>query len=209
MINKLTPDLIKKAVAELTTRDADLARIVSAYGIPPFHQRDQGFPTLVYIILEQQVSLSSARATYNKLIDLGPDLTPELFLKQDDLALRAIGFSRQKTRYTQHLAQSIVDGELDLDALPGLDDDDTRTALTRIKGIGDWTATIYQMTALRHPDVWPHGDRAIAVAVQQVKGLTTPPGQESLKDIGDGYRPWRSVAARLFWHHYLGGEIPA
>lgn len=208
MINKLTPALLKKAVAELTTRDADLARIVSAYGIPPFHQRDQGFPTLVYIILEQQVSLSSARATFNKLIELVPDLTPELFLKRDDSALRAIGLSRQKTRYTQHLAQAIAHGELDLATLPDQSDDAARAALKRIKGIGDWTATIYQMTALRHPDVWPHSDRAIAVAVQQVKGLPKVPDQESLIDIGDGYRPWRSVAARLFWHHYLDGESP-
>ena len=92
---------------------------------------------------------------------------------------------------------------------PDLEDDAARMALTRIKGIGDWTATIYQMVALRHPDVWPHGDRALAVAVQQVKGLEATPDQETLIIIGNEYRPWRSVAAHLFWYHYLDGKSPA
>ena len=207
-MKKLTPSLLKKAIANLTTRDADLAQIVSVYGAPPFRQRDQGFPTLVLIILEQQVSLASARSTFRKLSDLVQDLTPEVFLKQSDHALRTIGFSRQKTTYTRHLAQSILDGELNLAALQNLEDDSVRAALTRIKGIGDWTATIYQMMALRHPDVWPHGDRALAVAVQRVKGLEATPDQETLIAIGDAYRPWRSVAARLFWYHYLDGNSP-
>ena len=161
------------------------------------------FPTLVYIILEQQVSLASARAAFNRLAQAISPITPQAFLELDDATLKTIGFSRQKTGYGRILARAVLEGELDLAALEHMQEDQVRAELTRIKGIGRWTADIYLMEALLHPDIWPSGDLALAIAVQRVKKLSALPGKMELESIGESYRPWRAIAARMFWHHYL------
>jgi DNA-3-methyladenine glycosylase II len=190
----------------LADRDPDLARVLEALGPPPLWARAPGFATLVYIILEQQVSLASARAAFLRLEEvLKGAITPENFLMLDDAALRAIGFSRQKTAYGRILAQELLEGSLDLTALPVLEDDAVRAELMKIKGIGRWTADIYLMEAILRPDIWPTGDLALAIAVKRVKNLAAVPRPAQLEELGQLYRPWRSVAARLFWHHYLSG----
>lgn len=191
------------AAHELAARDADLAAIVARFGPPPMWARPPGFSTLVYIILEQQVSLASARAAYDRLLALAGPLTPERFLSLDDEALRSAGFSRQKTTYGRHLAQAVLSGQLDLEALAGLEDEEVKVKLTAVKGIGHWTADVYLLMALLRPDVWPAGDLALAAAVQRVKKLDGRPGGEALIEMGEAWRPWRAVAARLFWVHYL------
>jgi DNA-3-methyladenine glycosylase II len=203
----LTLETLHEAAAILAARDADLARVVDAFGHPPMWAREPGFGTLVYIILEQQVSLASARAAYLRLSAAISPLSPQNFLTLDDSALKAIGFSRQKTTYGRILARAILDGELDLERLKGLEDDQVRAELTRIKGIGRWTADIYLMEALLRPDVWPAGDLALAIAVRRVKNLEMVPGPAALAELGEVYRPWRAVAARLFWHHYLSVPV--
>jgi len=165
--------------------------------------REPGFATLIYIILEQQVSLASARAAFGRLSEAISPVAPSAFLALDDAQLKAIGFSRQKTTYGRILAQAVLDGRLDLPALSAMDDDAVRSKLTRIKGIGPWTADIYLMEALLRPDIWPAGDLALAIAVQRVKRLEAPPSPAELEILGEVYRPHRAVAARLFWHHYL------
>ena len=205
----LTDETMISAARELERRHGEIAGIVATYGIPPLWQRAQGFETLVYIILEQQVSLASARAIYRRLKDRITSFTPEIYLAFSDETLREIGLSRQKIRYTKNLAQALATDQLVLEELPGLENEAVRHRLTAISGIGDWTATIYLMMALRHPDVWPQGDRALAVAVQKVNGLDTTPDQNLLTAIGEEYRPWRSVAARLYWFQYLDGGSPA
>ncbi|MBT5876850.1 MAG: DNA-3-methyladenine glycosylase 2 family protein [Candidatus Latescibacteria bacterium] len=205
----LTDETMISAARELERRHGEIAGIVATYGIPPLWQRAQGFETLVYIILEQQVSLASARAIYRRLKDRITSFTPETYLAFSDETLREIGLSRQKIRYTKNLAQALATDQLVLEELPGLENEAVRHRLTAISGIGDWTATIYLMMALRHPDVWPQGDRALAVAVQKVNGLDTTPDQNLLTAIGEEYRPWRSVAARLYWFQYLDGGSPA
>jgi len=157
----------------------------------------------VHIILEQQVSLASARAAFDRLVAATDPLTPEAFLRFSDAELLAIGFSRQKARYGRALATGILEGAIDLDALAALDDDDVRLALEAIPGIGRWTSTIYLLMVLGRPDVWPIGDIALATAIGQVKGLAVRPDPDALTLIGEAWRPWRSVAARLFWHDYL------
>ena len=210
MLQQLTQETLLEGIHALSERDFDLAGIVNRLGLPPLWAREPGFSTLVYIILEQQVSLASARAAFNRLCDGVSPLTPGSFLMQDDATLRRFGFSRQKTTYSRHLAQAILDRTLDIDALSCMEDEIVRHELKKIKGIGDWTANIYLLMALLRPDVWPHGDRALAVAVQRVKKLDHTPDQNDLINIGAVYRPWRSVAARLFWLYYLNGkdEIP-
>jgi DNA-3-methyladenine glycosylase II len=157
----------------------------------------------VHIILEQQVSLASARAAFDRLVAATDPLTPGAFLRLTDADLLAIGFSRQKTRYGRALASAVLDGSLDLDALIDLDDDAARSALEAIPGIGHWTSTIYLLMVLGRPDVWPSGDMALAIAVAQATGLPERPKAETLTMLGEAWRPWRSVAARLFWHDYL------
>lgn len=165
--------------------------------------REPGFPTLLYIILEQQVSLASARAAFDRLRAAVAPLTPQGFLELDDAALKVIGFSRQKAGYGRHLARAILEGRLDLAALSAREDALVRSELTRIKGIGPWTADIYLLMALRRPDVWPVDDLALAAAVQRVKGLDRRPTPEELEEVGSAWQPWRAVAARLLWHYYL------
>lgn len=193
------------AVHALCAQDADLAAVHDRLGPPPLWSRPPGFGTLVFIILEQQVSLASARAAYERLLAVVSPLTPSAFLALDDDTLRACGFSRQKSAYCRNLAQQLIAGALDLDALAALPDDDVRTRLCALKGIGPWSAEIYLLMALCRPDAWPAGDLALAVAVQAVKQLPARPTGPELTQIGELWRPWRAVAARILWHHYLSG----
>lgn len=199
----LTEELLRHTARLLAERDPHLAAVFERLGSPPLWNREPGFGTLVYIILEQQVSLASARAAYGRLLAALSPLNPTGFLTLSDEALRAIGFSRQKTLYSRGLAHAILEGDLDLDALPGMEEADMRAALTRLKGIGNWTADIYLMEALLLPDIWPTTDLALKAAIRSVKGLPLMPSAQQLEEIGQLYRPWRSVAARMFWHHYL------
>ena len=172
-------------------------------GPPPLWPREEGFHSLIRIILEQQVSLSSAKAAYDRLSAAASPLTPDRFLHLNDLELKTIGFSRQKTAYGRNLAHSILQGELDLKALRTMDDESVRSELMKIKGIGHWTADIYLLMVLRRPDVLPRGDVALAVAMQRIKGMLNRPGLEEMDEISADWMPWRAVAARLLWHYYL------
>jgi DNA-3-methyladenine glycosylase II len=193
----------QSSVRELAVRDSDLARVIEMYGAPPLWVREPGFPSLVYIILEQQVSLASARAAFQRLRAAASPLSPARFLKLSDAQLKQIGFSRQKALYTRLLAESLVKRHLDLNDLHDLTDDAARKFLIALKGIGGWTADIYLLSALRRPDIWPVGDLALAVAVQEVKRLRSRPSPERLEKLSQLWRPYRAVAARLFWHAYL------
>lgn len=204
---RLTEALLRESAAILALRDPDLHRVHSRLGPPPLWAREPGFATLLYIILEQQVSLASARAAFRRLSEAISPIRPEAFLELTDDTLKAIGFSRQKMGYGRLLAHAVLSGELDLEGLTHLDDNAVRAELTKIKGIGRWTADIYLMEALLRPDVWPAGDLALAVAVQRVKRLDSVPPPSVLAQLGERYRPWRAVAARLFWHFYLSKPV--
>ena len=199
----LTEASLVVAVDALAARDPLLGPIVARFGHPPLWDREPGFPTLVHVILEQQVSLASARAAFDRLGVAADPLTPGAFLRLDDAELLAIGFSRQKARYARALAAALVDGALDLDALAGLDDAAVDAALTAMPGIGPWTATIYRLMVLCRPDAWPVHDIALAQAIAEVRGLDRRPTVDEMLMLADGWRPWRAVAARILWHHYL------
>jgi DNA-3-methyladenine glycosylase II len=201
----LTEQAFNRALADLGLRDPDIEAVILAHGPPPMWAREPGFATLVHIILEQQVSLASARAAFDRLRAAVEALSPAAFLRLDAETLRRIGFSRQKTRYCRNVAVAIADGSLDLDGLASLPDDQARTALVAITGIGRWTADIYLLMALRRPDVWPAGDLALAIAAQRVKRLDSRPSTPELEALGEPWKPWRAVAARVLWHHYLSG----
>lgn len=187
----------------LADRDRDLSLIIQTLGNPPKWQRKPGFATLIQLILEQQVSLAAAKAVFTRLTQTVSPLTPENFLTLDDEQLRAIGFSRQKTRYGRALAIAITNGKLDLEQIAQLDNQTIRTELTQIKGIGNWTVDNYLLMALQRQDVFPQGDLALAIAVQKIKKLSTRPTPKELATIALSWQPWRAIAARILWHYYL------
>lgn len=205
---RLTEESYAAALRELASRDEHLAEVLERHGAPPMWSREPGFATLLYIILEQQVSLASARATYDRLLKAVKPLTPRRFLKLNDAELKKIGFSRQKTLYSRLLAEELVARRLDLASLAEMEDAAVRTRLTALKGIGPWSAEIYLLMALSRADAWPIHDLALAAAVQQVKKLKRRPSPERLEKMSQAWRPYRAVAARVFWHHYLSARRP-
>ncbi|MDZ7961843.1 MAG: DNA-3-methyladenine glycosylase [Aulosira sp. DedQUE10] len=202
-LESLTQETFSYALIVLANLDSDFARILEKFGPPPIWERETGFPTLLRIILEQQVSLAAARAVYARLCGVVQPLTPENFQALDDVQLRGIGFSRQKMLYCRELANAIRNGQLDLSKLEAMDETIIRSELKRIKGIGDWTVDIYLLMALQRPDVFPKGDLGVAIALQKLKGLTTRPTPVQIEAIAQHWRPWRAVATRILWHYYL------
>ena len=153
--------------------------------------------------LEQQVSLLSARATFTRLTSTAGKLTPEHALELTDTQYRAAGVSRQKTRYIRDLSECILNKTVRIGRLPHLDDENVREHLTKVKGIGLWTADVYLLISLQRSDIWPVGDIALQAATHDIKGLEARPNPVELSQIGEQWRPWRSVAARILWHYYL------
>ena len=199
----LTEKTYYRGISALTSLDTDLAVAVSKWGRPPFWTHTPGFMGIVLAILSQQVSLESAQATFTKLEHAIGSINPKEILSLDDGKLRAIGFSRQKASYVRGLAYEIMIGELDLEYFESMDNDQARKGLIAVRGIGPWTADTYLLFALRRSDAWPSGDLALAKAIQELKGLATIPSTEEVDRIADHWRPWRAVAARILWHHYL------
>ena len=166
----LTQKSLALAARELAARDEMLAGIHQTYGDPPLWRRATGFTTLVHIILEQQVSLKSAKAMLVRLEAAIEPFTPVRFVELGDSYLRGLGVTRQKSSYLLDLASAIVSGELCFTKLARMSDHEARTALTRIKGIGSWSADVYLLMAMRRADIWPAGDLALAVAMKELKG---------------------------------------
>jgi len=167
---------------------------------------------MTHIILEQQVSLASAAAAFERLEQrLAGRVEPVAFLGLGDDELRRIGFSRQKASYVRDLASGIASGAIDLTAFEDMQDEAAKGALLELRGVGPWTACIYLMFTLDRPDVWPPGDRALQVSMAKVLSLQDVPTAEVADSIAEKWRPWRSAAARLLWHDYLGGPdvVPA
>ena len=203
VIRPLTRRTLLSAVEGLTNADPALAASVERFGPPPLWAREPTYATLVHLILEQQVSLASARAAFDRLeVVLASGVEPRAFLELSDAELRAIGFSRQKAGYARDLAAALADG-FDLQGLADLPDEDVRSSLMRLRGIGRWTADIYLIMCLRRPDVWPHGDQALATAALELLELPTRPTFDALELLARSWRPHRATAARILWHHYL------
>src|SRR6267143_1646076 len=200
---QLTADSLAHGVAELSRRDPHLAAVVARHGAPPLWDRPPGFGTLVQIILEQQISLSAGRAAYGRLERLAGAVTPERVAALTEADLRGAGLTRQKSSYIRGIAQVIVAGEFDPGALAALDDDQARAALIELRGVGAWTADIYLLMALGRADIWPSGDLALVAAIREVKRMRSLPSADRIGRITPAWSPWRAVAARVLWHHYL------
>jgi DNA-3-methyladenine glycosylase II len=204
MIIKLNETNLLEATHFLSERDPALAFVFEQHGYPPLWSREPGFATLVHIVLEQQVSLASANAAFSRLRQmLEENITPARFLECSDERLRAIGFSRQKTHYTQLIAKAILEGDFQPENLDQLSDEAVKHEMKKLKGIGDWTADIYLSECLMRPDILPKGDIAMQEAFRALKGLEKRPAHPEFEAATEHWRPWRSVGTRLLWHYYL------
>ena len=199
----ITDETLRLGVDVLAEIDPDLRSIRTRLGYPPLWTRDPGFASLVQIILEQQVSIKAAATMFHRLTSHLGSVTPESVQRAGEPELRRVGLTRQKSRYCVELARRISGGELDLDRLEKLDDEQGRSHLLEIPGLGPWTVDIYYMMALGRPNIWPQGDLALASAIQDIKQLDARPTRDEQLGFAEQWAPWRAVAARMLWMHYL------
>ncbi|MBP2283319.1 DNA-3-methyladenine glycosylase II [Flavobacterium sp. CG_23.5] len=191
---------MQQAIEYLSGKDAIFKIIIEKYGLPTIPKRPQGFETLVLLILEQQVSIESAKATFLKIKASLKVIEPEILLPVSEEEYRNLGVSRQKTSYIKALATAIVNKELDLETLPDKTVQQVREELIKIKGIGNWTIDIYLMFCLHVPDLLPLGDIAV---VNTMKELLSIHDKEAMEIHAEQWSPFRSYATYLLWHHYL------
>src|SRR5579863_3569205 len=203
----LGKDMLKSGLDELAAREPGMARALALAGYPSPRIRDRGYATLLRTIVGQQVSVAAAASVWAKLEALvGPGLPPEVLLAADFDALRACGFSRQKQGYARSLCELVMSGELDLATLPA-DDEEAVALLTRIKGIGRWSAEIYLLFAEGRPDIWPAGDLAVQAGLHKILALPERPNERETRALGESWRPWRGAAAIFTWHCYNNAAL--
>jgi DNA-3-methyladenine glycosylase II len=195
------------AVATLGRADPRLAKLTARHGPPPLWARRPGFASLLRIVLEQQVSLASARALYHRLAGVAGEVQPGTVLALGEAGLRRLGFTRQKAGYACGIAEEIVAGRLVLGRLARCDDDEALARLVSVRGIGPWTAGIYLLMALRRPDVWPPGDLALHRALARLRRSARVPSSAEADRLAARWRPLRAVAARILWHGYLSERL--
>lgn len=203
---KIDQNTLISGVEFLCKKDKYLAQVINLYGTPPLWDRKPGFETMVQIILEQQVSLASAKAAFNKLESDSGKITPQKFIQFSDARLKEFGFSRQKTEYCRYLANALLNNRFNFEELETQNDDQALKMLTRLKGIGPWSANIYLLMAMGRPDTWPDGDLALVNAVSELYKLNHPELNGQIRKFTESWRPYRSVAARILWHFYLSSK---
>ena len=198
----LTPEQIRTSLDEVAAREPRIGKVLEVAGYPEPRRRPTGYKTLLRTIVGQQVSVAAASSMWNKLeAELGEDFTPACLLKRDFDTLRACGLSRQKQGYARSLCELVESGEVNFDNLPA-DDEDAIEELTRIKGIGRWSAEIYLLFAEGRPDIWPAGDLAVQKAVGRIMGHEDMPKEKLVREIAEDWRPHRGAVAIFAWHTY-------
>jgi DNA-3-methyladenine glycosylase II len=190
---------MQQAIDHLLEKSPIFKYIIDTYGLPTIPKRPQGFETLVLLILEQQVSIDSAKATFTKIKNHS-NCDPKSMLKLTDEEFRALGVSRQKTNYIKILAQAVLNKELDIEGLSKKSAQQVREELIQLKGIGNWTIDIYLMFCLQEPDLIPLGDIAV---VNTIKELLDIHDKQQMEIHTEQWSPYRSYATFLLWHYYL------
>lgn len=209
MIEEPEPDTeLQPALETLAARDADIADAYRTCGLPPKRRRAPDFGGLVRTIAAQQVSASAAKAIISRLETALPAVTPDAVARLDAEQAREIGLSRQKHAYITGIAEAVLSGELDFDALAEADDATVMERLTALKGVGRWTAESFLLFGLRRPDVFPAQDLALQMAAKRLKGLAERPSAPALRELAEPWRPYRSAAARFLWHIYRHPGAP-
>lgn len=183
--------------------DPAFKSIIETHGYPPMWTRSNSFSTLIHIILEQQVSLASAKAAFVKLREKIGKITPKNLLALTDEEMRACYFSKQKTIYARHLAEAVLQKEIDLKKHHQHHDDFIREQLTKLKGIGNWTTDVYLLFALQRTDIFPIGDLAMINALKEIKSLRKTISKGYIIKMAENWKPNRSIATMLLWHHYI------
>lgn len=196
------PAWAREGIAALGRLDPDFARIERAAGPLPWRRRDPGFPGLLRTICGQMISNQAAAAIWGRLSALPGILQPEGLLATSEEALRGAGLSRPKVAHVRALAAAVAEGRLDLGALRHAPDAEAVAALSAIPGLGPWTAQVHLLFGFERPDIFPAGDIALAAGLAHLKGLTERPNPRALAAMAEGWAPWRSLAARLLWHHW-------
>jgi DNA-3-methyladenine glycosylase II len=194
---------LSAGIAALREKDPEFVdRVLAAAGVPALRTRPPGLEGLIWIVVSQQLSTASAGAIFARFRALFPTLEPAAILATSDEALRGCGLSAAKIRTLRAICETIVKGGLDLVGLTHDDAAEAHRILVAIKGIGPWTADIFLLSCLGHPDAWPAGDLALQEAARLALGLKQRPDAAKLAAIGERWRPWRAVAARLLWTYY-------
>ncbi|MGB5076692.1 MAG: DNA-3-methyladenine glycosylase 2 family protein [Sphingorhabdus sp.] len=196
---------LKVSLDAVALREPRFAEALIATGYPEPRLREPGYATLLRTIVGQQVSVAAANSVWNKLEELlGTGCAPEKLIGQDYDALRACGLSRQKQGYARSLAELVITGALPLEGLPE-DDEQAIAYLTRVKGIGRWSAEIYLLFAEGRPDIWPAGDLAVQEGVGRLMNMESRPSEKDIRVIAEGWRPYRGAVAIFTWHIYAAG----
>lgn len=200
---KFTADNFHSLCDLLSQKDPHLNNILTEYGYPPMWSRPNTFQSLILTILEQQVSLASAYAAFRKLKQRTGTVTPQKIRALTDEELRSCYFSRQKILYARELARAFVSKDIQLRRLVSQPNEDIRTVLKKVKGIGDWTADIYLIHVLQRTDIFPLGDIALVNSIKHIKQLPAHTTRDELLEIGKLWQPYRTIATMLFWHAYI------
>jgi DNA-3-methyladenine glycosylase II len=196
------PAVARAALDRLIASDPDLAGIEARAGPLPWRTRAPGYPGLLQAIVAQQISNQAAAAIWGRLRAVGGALEPAGMLALSDDVLRAAGLSRPKVAHARALAAAFLDRTLDPDVIAAMEDETAVATIAAVRGLGRWTAEVYLLFALGRHDVFPSGDIALAASATHLKGLAERPGPVALRDMADAWRPARSLAARLLWHHW-------
>jgi len=193
---------LARAIVALSAADPTLAEVHEIVGTPPLRRREGGFAALLRIITDQQISLKAGASIWARTLQRFEPLTAETIAGADEDDIRSCGQSAAKARAMRAVAKGMLDGSLNLEELKELDDREAMAMLTRIKGIGPWTAEVYLLTCVGRADIWPAGDVALQTGVQLALGLDARPTAKEMVALGEPWRPHRAVAARLLWAYY-------
>ncbi|WNM20009.1 DNA-3-methyladenine glycosylase family protein [Flavobacterium capsici] len=191
---------MKIALEYLTSKDKILAEIIENFGDPIIQKREEGFASMCHIILEQQVSIASAKACYEKISNHFGKVTPISINNATEDELRKCGVSRQKIIYLKHLAKKVIDNQINFESFASKSEDEIRAELIKLKGIGNWSIEVYLMFCLQTPDIIPLGDIAIKNTLKELYNCKT---KEEMEVISNSWKPYRTLASFIVWHYYL------
>lgn len=192
--------MMDEALVVLTQKDEVLKGIISEFGLPIIQKRKEGFASMCHIILEQQVSIASAKAAYEKLVNLVGKVDPFTIHNATDEDLRSCGISRQKTIYLKDVAQRVIRKELSFSSLPMKTEQQIRNELIQIKGVGNWSIDVYLMFCMQSQDIIPLGDIAIKNTLMELYNCQS---EEEMLAISSNWKPFRTLASFIIWHYYL------
>lgn len=200
----MNENTIKQGLDEIALVDKDVADALPTFGYPQPRIRPVGIEAFFSIVVGQQLSTHAAAAIMLRARELLPELTAQNILNKTDEELRSVGLSKQKTVYLKGMAEAILNGNFDPDALQNLDDITAIQTITALKGFGPWSAEIYCMFSLQRQDIFPSGDLALLIALQKLKGLDKKPTPKEAQSLIQHWSPWRSVGSLFLWHYYHG-----